>query len=397
MLKSGTYGNTADLLFKEICLYIDNQYDFLYNLAIDICKIPSMTDNEGQKAEFVLNKLKEIGAESAYIDEAGNVIYLYDSGETNPSGTMVNNKPNSKLSIFAAHIDTVFKNIWDINPTIKEDKIYAPSVLDNSVNVAGLIFCIKILRELNVSIEKPILFAFDVGEEGLGNLKGIKHITDEWKGSIDEVIALDLGYKAIVDTAVGSRRYSVTIETEGGHSWGAFGNDNAILYTAKIVNDIYKIQVPVSPKTTYNVGIIKGGTSINTIAENATIEVDLRSIDKTCLEQLYQNFVKIIENYKSDKVKISVRTLGERPCGTTPHDSSLIERVINTRDELGLKTEFRASSTDANYPMSLGIPSISFGIGDGMGVHTQDEYLIAESMKTGMKHLLRFILKYNEE
>ncbi|NLB42406.1 MAG: M20/M25/M40 family metallo-hydrolase, partial [Clostridiales bacterium] len=302
--------------------------------------------------------------------------------------------PENGVVVFSAHIDTVFQDIWEINPVIKEGKIYAPSILDNSINVAGQMYCIKILNDLNLEIKKPTLFVFDVGEEGLGNLKGIRHAVDQWKDKIEAVIALDLGYESVVDTAVGSRRYAVTVQTEGGHSWGDFGNHSAILYASKIIDDIYNVKVPENHKTTYNVGIIKGGTTINTIAQDVEIAVDLRSIDETSLEQLYKKFMNIIDKHKSDQVRISIRTLGERPCGKTSHNSDLIKKIIETRKEFGLALNFNASSTDANYPISLGIPSVSFGVGIGKGVHTLDEYLIAESVKTGMKHLMSFVNKY---
>ena len=379
--------HSGNALLKKIYDYIDNEYESICNLAMDISKIPSMTGNEARKADFILNKLRELDCEGSYIDEAGNVIYIYNPNERNLNS----------VTVFAAHIDTVFKDLWDINTVIRDGRIYAPSILDNSINIAGQIYCIKILKAINIDINKPILFAFNVGEEGLGNLKGIRHIVDKYKDSIKEVIALDLGYQSIVDTAVGSRRYAVKIKTEGGHSWGDFGNKSAVFYASRIINDIYSIKVPDEPKTTYNVGIIKGGTSVNTIPEDAEIAVDLRSVDQACLDRLNKEFLRIIDDYDSQNVKISIQNIGERPCGSTSHDSPLIKRIIQTRRDFGMEANFRASSTDANYPIGLGIPSISFGVGEGRGVHTQDEYLIIDSAKTGMKHLMNFILRIIEE
>jgi tripeptide aminopeptidase len=373
--------------FDRISEYIDSNFDAICTLAMNISKIPSMTGKEEEKANYILETLKEFGCANPYIDEVGNVIYLHNS-----KGSSSN--PYEGTVVFSAHIDTVFQDVWKINPVFKDDKIYAPSILDNSINVAGQIYLIKILMDLNLEIKKPILFVFDVGEEGLGNLKGIRHAIDQWKDRIEGVIALDLGYESVVDTAVGSRRYSVTIQTEGGHSWGDFGNHSAILYASKIINDIYKLRVPENPKTTYNVGIIKGGTSINTIAQDVELAVDLRSIDEASLDNLYKEFISIIEKHRSDQVRISMRTLGERPCGKTSHESNLIQKIIETRQEFGLELNFNASSTDANYPISLGIPAVSFGVGLGKGVHTLDEYLIAESVRTGMKHLMTFVEKY---
>lgn len=360
--------------------YLHENSLYLRNLAIEICKIPSMTGKEERKSLFIKDKLNELTSKEAVVDEAGNIKYLI--------------KGNSDdLLILAAHIDTVFTDLQDIKVVIKDNFIYGPSIGDNSINVAALILIIKMFKELNIKPERDILFVFDVGEEGLGNLKGIKNIMKDYGNIVNAVIAVDGGYSSIVSTGVGSKRYSVTIKTEGGHSWGAFGNDNAIFYASKLIQGLYNIKVPKEPKTTYNVGIIKGGTSVNTIAGDVEMIFDLRSIDKNSLEKLDFDFIELVEGIKSEKISIDIKVLGERPPGKCNEEGRLIKIINDVREELGLKAEFTSSSTDANIAMSMDIPAVSFGISQGKGAHTMKEYLDINSLELGLRHLVEIVLK----
>ncbi|HOJ11761.1 MAG TPA: M20/M25/M40 family metallo-hydrolase [Clostridiales bacterium] len=397
--------------------YVEKNIQEIIDLTIEICKIPSPTGNEQQKALFIKDKLLEYGANDANIDQAGNVLYLHKNYLSD----------RRKITLITAHIDTVFHNTENIEPIVKEGKIFAPSAGDNSVNVAALIFIIKMLNELEISFKKDILFAFDVGEEGLGNLKGIKAVFDNWEDDISEVIALDLAYDNVVNNAVGSKRYMVSVNTEGGHSWGSFGNDNAIFYSSSIIKDLYDIDVPKKPKTTYNVGVIKGGTSVNTIAAYTEFLVDMRSEDKEQLKELDNKFLSIanryLEEYKG-RVAINLQIIGERPCGikiearktkcntedslefNAEHDSefnaehnsecnleynSMEERLIRVRGKLNFPVNFVSASTDANIPLSKGIPALSFGVCRGGNSHRLDEYIELDSLDRGMKHLIHFL------
>lgn len=361
--------------------YIQKNLTYIQNLAIEICEIPSMTGKEEKKADFIQDKLYKIIGEGVEIDEAGNVKYLYKGMDS------------SKLLVLTAHIDTVFKDLFEIKCTIKDNLIYGPSIGDNSINVAALILMIKMFKELNIVPQKDILFVFDVGEEGLGNLKGIRKIMKDYGDMTENVIAVDGGYKSVVNTAVGSIRYSVAIKTEGGHSWGAFGNDNAILYASRIIEGLYHIKVPENPKTTYNVGIINGGTSVNTIAEFAEVIFDLRSINKKCLEKLDNEFLSVIDEVRSDKIKIDVKLIGERPAGACDEDTFLIRAIKEVREELKLEDKFGSSSTDANIALDMGIPAVSFGVYEGMGTHTENEHIDVNSFEMGLRHLAGVVLK----
>lgn len=369
-------------LNQSINEYLHENSLYLQNLAIEICKIPSMTGKEERKALYIKDRLYEITSKEAVVDEAGNIKYLIKGKDD-----------SNDMLILAAHIDTVFADLLDIKVVIKDNFIYGPSIGDNSINVAALILIIKMFRELNIKPERDILFVFDVGEEGLGNLKGIKNIMKDYGNIASAVIAVDGGYSSIVSAGVGSKRYSVSIKTEGGHSWGAFGNDNAIFYASKLIQGLYNIKVPKEPKTTYNVGIIKGGTSVNTIAEDVEMIFDLRSIDKNSLEKLDSEFIELIEEMKSEKISIEIKILGERPAGKCIDDGRLIKIIKDVRGELDLKAEFTSSSTDANIAMSMDIPAVSFGVCQGKGAHTMKEYIDVNSLELGLRHLVEIVLK----
>lgn len=367
---------------EEINIFLESNIKNLQNRIIEICSIPSPTGHEERKAEFIKSKLLEIGAKDAYIDEVGNVIYLYNPGM------------HEKIVVFCAHIDTVFNDIESILPKIKDNRIYAPSVADNSSNVGGLLLIISMLLNLEIIPKIGILFTFNVGEEALGNLKGIRCIVDRWQDSIEEVVAVDGSCNSIVNVAVGSRRYMVHINTSGGRSWKDFGEKNAILYASKIIDRLYKVDLPTFPKTTYNVGLIKGGTSINAIAGEVEFLVELRSESVEYLNKLYKDFREIVNQIVEEDVKIDVKLLGERPCGKINFQTELEKRVIRIRRDLGMDSRFCSASTDCNIPLSRGIPAISFGIRKGKGNHTIHEYVELDSLEKGIKLLANFILSY---
>jgi acetylornithine deacetylase/succinyl-diaminopimelate desuccinylase-like protein len=361
--------------------YIKQNLSELKSLAVELCEIPSMTGNEEKKALYIKNKIMEYTGENADIDEEGNVIFT------------VKGDKSSRGLLLAAHIDTVFKDLYEIKVIESEGKLYAPSIMDNSINAAALLFIIKMIKELQVSVFKDLVFAFTVGEEGMGNLRGIRNVTYKFKDVLDGVIAVDCNLDSVVNRGVGSKRYEVSFQTKGGHSWADFGSSSAILYASKLVGKLYDINVPKNPKTTYNAGIISGGTSINTIAEDAEVLIDLRSEDNHSLELLDREFLKTIEKIKCDDVRIDVKPIGDRPCGSLDENSDLFKSIVETRNKLGLDNKFVSSSTDANIPLSLGIPAVSFGICRGGGTHTRSEFLYLDSIEAGIRNLAHLMAK----
>ena len=356
----------------------DNKKD-LVQLIIDISAIPSPTGSEQKKAEWVLEKLNSWGAKGAHIDEAGNVIYPYhlEKSDTFP--------------LYNAHIDTVFNNVTTIEPKIDGHTLYAPSCGDNSSSVAGLLFLIRMLHTLKVDLPTGILFAFNVGEEGLGNLKGSRYLVNTWKEHLSEVIAVDGSCNQFVNLAVGSRRYTISITAEGGHSWEKFGNSNAIAAASSIICQLYMQQVPTTPKTTYNVGTICGGSTVNSIAEQVEFTIDLRSESKDELERIDGHLTTILQKADTEKIQIKQTLIGERPCSQGITQAEIYDRIAAIRENNQQPMKFHAASTDANIPLSMGIPAISFGICEGTRAHSIYESIDLDTLEAGMNQLAAFL------
>ena len=365
--------------------FIEKNRQKVIELAMDLCKIPSPTGNEKNKAEYIRNWLNGFSSFDVCTDEAGNVICT------------CGNSGNEPVSIYAAHIDTVFNDIKNIDLIVKDGRIYAPSIQDNSINAAALMYFVRYLDESGCKPGANLMFAFDVGEEGTGNLKGMRHIIENLKYDAKEAVAVDLGYDTIINKAVGSKRYSVNITTLGGHSWKDFGNDNAIFHAAAIISKLYAIKPANEPRTTYNAGMIRGGTSINTIAPDAGILVDLRSESLESLVCLEKEFLKILDEIGNDKVRIDYHLIGERPCGSINEENHLMKRLIRVMKDLDLEIHTDSGSTDANIPISMGIPAISFGVCNGGGTHTTDEYIETDTLEKGLKILYYFIMNSFKE
>ena len=247
------------------------------------------------------------------------------------------------------------------------------------------------IRDLHITLPTGILFAFNVGEEGLGNLSGMRHIMAKWKDRTAEVVAVDCTFDTAVNLAVGSRRYAVTIDAEGGHSWMHFGNDNAIAIASSIISRLYAMTVPQQPRTTYNVGTISGGTTINSIAAQAMFTLDLRSESMDELEKLDTTVKKILQAAQTDKIHITQQLLGERPCSNGVLKAELYDRYKAVRDAQGLPTVWQSGSTDANIPLHLGIPAISFGICRSHGEHTVHETLELDTIAPGLQQMADFM------
>jgi len=367
--------------------FVNSKKDETIELLKRITETPAPSNDEIRRAEFVKAWLLEIGAEGTFIDEALNVVYpLGDTG-------------SNDVVIFMAHSDTVFPDTDTIPIVEKDGLLYAPGIGDNSANLTNMLMSIKFVLENGlVPKDTAVIFAASSGEEGLGNLKGCRALCERYKGRIKEVIGLDGNMDGIVDDAVGSHRYRVTVQTEGGHSYGAFGNRNAIHYLAAMIQSLYLIQVPKTAKTTYNVGTIEGGTSVNTIAENASMLYEFRSEDTACLKVMEDYFESVVASYIKSGIKVEVETLGIRPCKQGVDESKLAElrerniAFINKYHDCEVRAG--ASSTDSNIPLSMGIPSVTFGTKTSGGTHTRAEYLDPKSLVPGQKIALEAILYY---
>ncbi len=355
-----------------------------------ICKIPAPSHHEEKRAQYIKNWLENIGAEGVYIDDAKNVIYP------------MNCKGRDDIVVFMAHTDTVFPELDGPMPYTRDEKhVYAPGVGDDTICLVMMLMVIKHILKNNLQPKQGILFVANSCEEGLGNLKGVRQLMADFEGRISRVYTFDGCYDALVQKCVGSHRYKVSVETEGGHSFNAFGKRNAIVAASELICRLDQCEIPHEgdSKTTYNFGVIEGGTSVNTIAQNASFLYEYRSDSHICLEKMKAFFEREIECAgSSEETKISVETIGIRPCGNLTDTSVLEEMVQRTKSicekHSGLECRLTSGSTDANLPMSLGIPAICVGTYMGGGMHTREEYLEIDSVPVGLGITAEVILDY---
>lgn len=342
-----------------------------------LAAIPSPSHHEEQRAQFILNWLQQRGAQDARIDEAKNVVL--------PFGC----EGRSGIQVYLAHTDVVFPDMTPLPVREEDGRLYAPGVGDDTANVCALMLCAEFLLEHRSRISDPLLLVFNSCEEGLGNLKGVRQIAADYEGRIASMISFDGSYNSLVDRAVGSERWEITAKTCGGHSYGAFGNPNAIVCLAHLVTRLSAQTVPQGAKTTYNVGTIEGGTSVNTIAQHARMTFEYRSDDAGCLQIMRSQFDSLLEEARSLPAEFSVTLLGERPCGSAvPADAQerLLARCGSAIASVtGNSPSRRASSTDANIPLSRGIPATTFGLYIGARSHTREEYIEIPSLQVGLE------------
>ena len=376
-------------LDKKILSYLEENNEATISLIETISKIPAPSGKEEKRAEFVKNWLTENGAEGVYIDSALNVIY--------PVGC----EGKDDIVVFMAHTDVVFPDLTEL-PFSKDDEfLYAPGVGDDTSALAILMMVAKYVAQNKLVAPRGILFVANSCEEGLGNLKGNKQIMKDFSGRIAEVYTFDGKYDTLVNKCVGSHRYEIIFETEGGHSFGAFGNRNAIAAMSEFITNLYKCEVPHKDdsKTTYNVGIVEGGTSVNTIAQSTKMLYEYRSDDKECLAKMQQFFNEQVELMKkTGKAEMTVNLLGDRPCGGEVDQevhSRMTELGIKVSEKhSGMKCKIKSGSTDCNIPMSLGIPAVCVGSWIGYGTHTREEKVLISSIPVGLKITAEIILTY---
>ena len=367
---------------------IEQYKQMVYPLTKELCKIPAPSGLEDERAEFCKKYLEDAGYENVYIDDAKNVICGIGCENSN------------EITVFAAHTDTVFPDLEPMPFKEEDGNAYCPGIGDDTACLATLLVAAKYFKDQNAASDKGILFVCDSCEEGLGNLKGVRALMEEYKGRIARFITLDGSLAHMVDKCVGSHRYNVEVRTKGGHSFGAFGNENAINNISKIVNKIYEIEVPKkeNTKTTYNVGTITGGTSVNTIAQSVSMLCEYRSDDVECLAIMQKNFEEIFESVRNEKVEVIVEKVGDRPCADGVDERALSQFKDECKEiiEKIIDKEVRVSSgsTDCNIPASLGVPALCVGSYYGGGAHTREEWINIESLNQGLDVAIELIKKY---
>ncbi|MBT7992202.1 MAG: M20/M25/M40 family metallo-hydrolase [Anaerolineae bacterium] len=354
--------------------------DKLLELTIAIQQIPAPTFEESQRGEFVQKLFEEEKLEDIFKDEVGNIYGRY-RGEGIGAPLVI-----------CAHLDTVFPAQTDLRLARDPKRLTGPGIGDNSLAVAGMLALIWMLREKNIRLPGDIWLVATVGEEGLGNLQGMRAVVNHFEDMPTAYLALEgmaLGY--IYHRALGVRRYRVSASTEGGHSWGHYGRSSAIHELAKLITALTALELPSSPRTTMNVGVISGGISVNTIAAEASFELDLRSEGEDVLTELIRDTEALISLANTPEVKIVAEQIGKRPAGRIPASHPLVRLAERSLIQQGIKPILIVGSTDANIPLSRGYPAICLGVSTGEGAHTMDEFIDTDPVAQGMAQLLYFV------
>ncbi len=366
------------------CLNISDDADWLGEALVQearaICRIPSPTFAEGKRAEYVAGRLKEMGLQ-AEIDDLHNVTAVLSAGGGGAAIMLV------------AHIDTVFPEGTDVEPRWDGRFWRAPGIRDNSASAAIVLLFPELLRRKAVKLSSDVRLAFSVGEEGLGNLRGIRALMDRYADDVSAVIAVDGNLGVVNHVAISVRRLEISIKTEGGHSWADAGKPSAIHVLARIAGKISEIAIPSNPKSVLNIGTVSGGTSVNAIAQRAQFSLDIRSVDNAVVEELEAKVRGIIGSLPRDeRVGIEVAVIGDRPGGMISSDHPLVESILTGYAKAGIEPVLLPGSTDANIPLSRGIPAASMGVTAGGSIHTLQEFLDPKSLPIGALALLEAVI-----
>lgn len=363
--------------------------DEIVEQAITIQQIPAPTGFEGERAAWVCRQFQRLGLADVSRDAVGNVYGRRPGRVGRPSVAV------------AAHLDTVFPAGTDLS--VRRDRttgrVYGPGLGDNSLGVAGLVALAGAMQDLAIPIIGDIWLVADVGEEGLGNLRGMWAVTDRLGERISSVIALEGGgFGMICHEGVGVTRLRIEVHAPGGHAWSDFGVPSAVHTLLRLGASLTELQIPDGAMTTFNVGIIAGGTSINTIAPEAHLLLDLRSETPaalTALEEQVHCLVAEARRHAADGVAIYVHQIGRRPSGRIPRDHALTRLARSALEAVGLppgKIGYRAGSTDANVPLSRGVPALCLGLTDTQNAHRIDEYIEPHRLPQGLTQVLLVIL-----
>ena len=376
---------------EQIKAYAAAHADEARQLTEELCRIPAPSGKERARAEFCRDWLERCGAKDVRIDGADNMVL-----ELNAAGS-------DALTVLMAHTDTVFPDTEPMEVHQEGGRLLCPGVGDDTANLAVLLLAARFLLEQGISPKHGLVIAANSGEEGLGNLRGSRQLMADYRGRVARMISFDGYYNRLWNKAVGSARYRVTVRTRGGHSFRDFGAPNAIALLAEIISALYDIQPhwgPAGTVTTYNVGMVQGGTSVNTIAQEASMLYEYRSDEAAGLRGMEEAFLAVVEDFRVRGADIEVESLGVRPCGEGVDPvaqaalSDWSEALL--RRYTGGNIVVEPASTDCNIPLSLGIPAVSFGLCGGGGAHTRQEWIETASLETGLCIALETVLYVSE-
>ena len=365
--------------FKSVTSFLDTDYDRFVRELIELTEIPAPPFKERVRGLAYLEKLRQLGLQNVEMDREGNVMGLRKG------------KGNGPLLAVLAHLDTVFPEGTDVKVKRKGTRLEAPGVGDDTRGLALMLEVIRALDAAQFETNSDILFVGNTGEEGEGDLRGVKYLLTKgkYKDRVKQFISIDGGEPGpITNGGTGSKRFRVIFTGPGGHSYGAFGLVNPAYAMGNAITKFSKLSVPERPKTTFNVGVVNGGTSVNSIPFQVSMDVDMRSESKEELSKLVDSFHGLLfaaveEENKArstaqGKIKVEAKLIGDRPAGETSRDSTIVKTVAAVVQSFGLKPSYNISSTDSNIPISMGIPAVTIGRGKGGRAHSLDEWVDVE-------------------
>lgn len=369
---------------------IDDLDSRLDEQLIRICEIPAPPFKEQARARYIADRFESAGLSGVRVDEVGNVI-AERRGLSSESRVVV-----------SAHLDTVFPEGTDVRVRRTGSRLHAPGISDNSCGIVGLVALAEALGVAEINTERTICLVATVGEEGEGNLRGVRHLFAEGalRSGVDAFISVDgPGLERITQRALGSRRFRVTVNGPGGHSWGDFGIVNPVHALGRAIARFAAYPAPLSPRTSYNVGIIEGGSSVNAIPAQASMVVDIRSISNDEIEKLEACLKRVVEiavceensqrTTSGTSLSYELEQVGDRPSGETPASSRIVRAAVECSRALGIEPRLDCSSTDSNIPISLGIPAITVGVGGiSSNCHSLTEWYEPVGRALGLKRML---------
>jgi acetylornithine deacetylase/succinyl-diaminopimelate desuccinylase-like protein len=382
--------------FKDAAAFLDRTHDRMTDETIRLTEIPAPPFKEARRGKAFADLLRQTGLTAVETDPAGNVMGIR-KGAGGP------------LVAIAAHLDTVFPEGTDVHVKQQGTRLAAPGVGDDTRSLAVLLAMIRALDAARIQTKNDILFVGDVGEEGQGDLRGMRYLFQKgaYKDRIKAFISIDGTGQGndITNGAVGSKRYRVTFKGPGGHSYGAFGLVSPSLAMGNAIQKISKLAVPASPKTTFNVGMVGGGTSVNSIPFESWMELDLRSESAAELAKLDKSVNALVTQAVDEenrtrstmqgRIVVEMKLIGDRPSGETPRTSPLVQTAAAVITAMGWMPQYNISSTDSNIPISLGIPAITLDSGARGGrEHALDEWIDVEKSSSlpGLRSILAILL-----
>ncbi len=382
-----------DPAIQNVIAGLTKQIAELVELTIAVQQIPAPTFQEAKRATYVEKCFSSLGLRHVQQDQLHNVSACLSGTEPNLSTPL----------IISAHSDTVFPIKTELATRRDGHLLYGPGIADNSAGVAGIITLAKLLTKYKLRPRSDIWFVANVGEEGLGNLRGMRAVVERFGKNGQYIVVEGGSFGQLIYKAIGVQRFRIVINTPGGHSWGNFGQPSAIHELGKLIAEISKLRVPTRPKTTFNIGVIQGGTTVNSIASSASLLLDLRSEQSAILDNLVlkaKNLVdarRMMATRRNKNVVYHMEQVGYRPAGQIAHDHPLVNLAEDSLKQVGCHHVTNTiGSTDANIPLSQNIPCVCVGLATSGNSHRLDEYIDLKHLQSGMKQLLLLTLAASE-